>query len=172
MRSVKLILREDVSNLGDAGDLVSVKVGYARNFLLAQGKAILATESKIKELEHNKRVVEAMLVKELKDLEALRDRLQSLALEVVAKAGDEGKLFGSVTTAQVAQLLSEKGFEIDRRKIALAEPIKQVGDHVVPVRIRRELVAEVKLKVTPEEAPVAESEPSADEFEDSEAPTE
>jgi len=172
MRSVQLILREDVPSLGDAGDLVRVKVGYARNFLLPKGLAILATESKIKELEHNKRVVEEKLAKEFKDLEALRDRLQALRLEVVAKAGDEGKLFGSVTSAQIAELLSEKGFEIDRRKITLAEPIKQAGDHVVPVRIRRDLVAKVQLTVTPEEAVAAETSAPAGELEEAEAPTE
>jgi large subunit ribosomal protein L9 len=151
MRSVKLILREDVPGLGDAGELVRVKVGYARNYLLPQGRAILATESKIKQLEHNKRVVAEKLAKELKDLEALRDRLQSLELEVVAKAGEEGKLFGSVTSAQVADLLAQKGFDIDRRKIALREHIKEVGEHTVPVRLRGELVAELRLKVSAEE---------------------
>ena len=151
MRSVKLILREEVPGLGDPGDLVSVKVGYARNYLLPQGKAILATESKIKQLEHNKRVISEKLAKELKDLEALRDRLQALELEVVAKAGEEGKLFGSVTSAHVADLLAEKGFEIDRRKIALREHIKEVGEHTVPVRLRGEFVAELKLKVSAEE---------------------
>jgi hypothetical protein len=99
MRSVRLILREDIPGLGEAGDLVGVKVGYARNYLLPQGKAILATESKIAQLEHTKRVVSEKLGKELKDLETLRDRLQALELEVVAKAGEEGKLFGSVTSA-------------------------------------------------------------------------
>ena len=151
MRSVRLILREDVPGLGEAGALVGVKVGYARNYLLPQGKAILATEAKIAQLEHNKRVVSEKLGKELKDLAALRDRLQALDLEVVAKAGEEGKLFGSVTSAHVADLLAEKGFEIDRRKIALREHIKEVGEHTVPVRLRGELVAEIRLKVSAEE---------------------
>ena len=151
MRTVNLILQEDVPALGDAGDLVKTKVGYARNYLLPKGKAILATESKIKQLEHNKRVVEEKLAKQLKDLSALRDRLQNLALSFVAKSGEEGKLFGSVTSAHVAALLSEKGFEIDRRKIVLAEPIKEVGDHKVPIRLRGEVVAEVTVSVTAEE---------------------
>lgn len=151
MRTVNLILQEDVPALGDAGDLVKTKVGYARNYLLPKGKAILATESKIKQLEHNKRVVEEKLAKQLKDLSALRDRLQNLALCFVAKSGEEGKLFGSVTSAHVAAMLSEKGFEIDRRKIVLAEPIKEVGDHKVPIRLRGEVVAEVTVSVTAEE---------------------
>ena len=151
MRTVNLILQEDVLALGDAGDLVKVKVGYARNYLLPKGKAILATESKLKQLEHNKRVVEEKLAKQLKDISALRDRLQDLTLSVVAKSGEEGKLFGSVTSAHVAALLSEKGFEIDRRKITLSEPIKEVGDHKVPIRLRGEFVAEVTVSVTAEE---------------------
>ena len=151
MRTVNLILREDVPALGDAGEVVKVKVGYARNYLLPKGKAILATESKINELEHNRRVVEDKLAKQLKDLTALRDRLQNLELSVAAKSGEEGKLFGSVTSAQVAALLSEKGFEIDRRKVGLAEPIKEVGEHKVPIRLRGELVAEVTVNVIAEE---------------------
>lgn len=152
MRSVRLILRDEVPGLGDAGDLVKVKPGYARNYLLPQGKAILATESKIQELEHHKRVVGEKLARELNDLNAARDRLQALDLEFVVKAGEEGKLFGSVTSAQVAELLSEKGFAIDRRKIRLVEPIKEVGEHAVPVRLRKGIVAELTVKVTPEEA--------------------
>jgi len=151
MRTVNLILQEDVPALGDAGDLVKTKVGYARNYLLPKGKAILATESKIEQLEHNKRVVEEKLAKQLKDLSALRDRLQNLSLSITAKSGEEGKLFGSVTSAHVAALISEKGFEIDRRKIVLSEPIREVGDHKVPIRLRGELVAEVTVSVTAEE---------------------
>ena len=151
MRAVRLILREDVPSLGDAGDLVRVKVGYARNYLLAKGMAVLATESGIKELEHNQRVVSEKLAKETKDLGALRDRLQAVVLEVAAKAGEEGKLFGSVTSAQIADLLSEKGFDIARRTIVLPDPIKEVGEHKVPVRLRKEIVAELTLKVSAEE---------------------
>ena len=81
----------------------------------------------------------------------LRDRLQSLSLEVSAKVGEEGKLFGSITTAQIATLLGEKGFDIDRRKITLDEPIKQAGDHSVPIRLASDLIAQVPLKITPEE---------------------
>jgi large subunit ribosomal protein L9 len=155
MRSVSLILKEEVPGLGDPGELVKVKVGFARNFLIPQGKAVLATDSRVLELEHTKRLVAEKLAKELKDLRAVRDRLQSLDLEVVAKAGDEGKLFGSVTSANIADLLIEKGFEIDRRKVLLAEPIKEVGEHTVLLRLRKDVVAELKLKVSPEQATAA-----------------
>ena len=150
MRQVKVILREAIPSLGAAGDLVGVKVGYARNYLLPQGKALLATESKVRQLEHHKRVVAEKAARDLKDLEALRDRLQSLSLEVTARAGEEGKLFGSVTTANIAELLADKGFSIDRRKIELAEPLKEAGDHVVPIRLGSGLTAEVALKISAE----------------------
>jgi large subunit ribosomal protein L9 len=150
MRQVKLILRESVQGLGEAGDLVGVKVGYARNYLLPQGKALLATESKVRELEHHKRVVTEKAARDLNDLKALRDRLESVALEVTARVGEEGKLFGSVTTAHIAELLAEKGYTVDRRKIQLSEPLREIGDHVVPIRLQRDLTAEVALKISAE----------------------
>jgi large subunit ribosomal protein L9 len=150
MRQVKLILRESVRGLGEAGDLVGVKVGYARNYLLPQGKALLATESKVRELEHHKRVVTEKAARDLNDLKALRDRLESVALEVTARVGEEGKLFGSVTTAHIAELLAEKGYEVDRRKIQLGEPLREIGDHVVSIRLQRDLTAKVALKINAE----------------------
>jgi large subunit ribosomal protein L9 len=150
MRHVKLILTDAVASLGEAGDLVDVKVGFARNYLLPKQKAILATESKVRELEHHKRVVMGKVAKEMKSLEAVRDRLQTTALEVTARVGDEGKLFGSVTAAQIAELLAEKGFEIERRRIVLEEPIKEAGDHRVSIRLHRDVIAEVALTVRPE----------------------
>ena len=150
MRQVKVILSEAIQGLGDAGDLVGVKVGYARNYLLPQGKALLATESKVRELEHHKRVVTEKAARDLNDLKALRDRLESVALEVTARVGEEGKLFGSVTTAHIAELLAEKGYKVDRRKIQLSEPLRELGDHVVPIRLQRDLTAEVALKISAE----------------------
>lgn len=151
MRHVKLILRESVHSLGEAGDLVSVKPGFARNYLLPQGKAILATESKVRELEHHKRVVAEKVAREMKTLEALRDRIQSEVFEVSARVGEEGKLFGSVTAAQIAELLAGRGIEIDRRRIGLDEPIKEAGEHEVSVRLHRDMSARVRLRVRPEE---------------------
>ena len=148
MGQVKLILRADVPKLGNAGEVVSVKPGYARNFLLPQGKAALASEAKVNELEHHKRLITEKVARDLKDLSAARDRLEQLQLEVEAQAGEEGRLFGSVTAIQIAELIGEKGIEIDRRKIDLAEPIKEIGEHSVPIRLHREVIANVKLKVT------------------------
>ncbi len=149
MSLVRLILREDVPKLGDAGDAVSVKPGYARNFLIPQGKAVLATESKLKQFELQRTVIAEKIAKEQKDLEAAAARLEGLTVEVSAQAGEEGKLFGSVTAQQIAELLEEKGFVIDRRKIDLAEPIKMVGEHSVSVKFRGDVSASVKVIVSP-----------------------
>jgi large subunit ribosomal protein L9 len=147
MGQVQLILSEDVHALGDAGDLVSVKPGYARNYLLAKGKAILATAAKVKEFEHKNRVITEKLAKELKDLEAVKIKLEGIELSFEAKAGEDGKLFGSVTAQQIADQLAAKGVEVDRRKIALSEPIKSVGDHDVKLKLRGDLVASLQVKV-------------------------
>ena len=151
MDGVKLILRESVPSLGEAGDLVTVRPGFARNFLLPQGKAILATEGNVRELEHKQRVVAAKVAKERKEHEALRDRIQGVALTVRARAGEEGKLFGSVTSAQIAELLAAAGVEVDRRRIQLDEPIKELGEHAVEIRLARDMVARVKVTVAAEE---------------------
>ncbi len=155
MTQVKLILREDVPSLGDAGELVSVKPGYARNYLIPQGKATFATEANVRELEHHKRVVEAKLAKELESLQAVRKHVEKIRLEVTARAGEEGKLFGSVTAMQIAELLKAEGIEVDRRRVQIKEPIKALGDYTVPVKLHRDLVADVKLKVSPAEPETA-----------------
>ena len=156
MSQVSLILTESVHSLGEAGDLVSVKPGFAHNFLLSQGKAILATESRVKELEHHKRVVAEKAAKELKDLDAAKQQIEAIHIEIKVRAGEEGKLFGSVTSAQIAERLAEKGFEIDRRRIELKDSIKAVGEHTVPVKLHREVVASLVVSVVGEGAPAPE----------------
>ena len=151
MRQVTLILREPVHSLGEAGDVVKVKPGFARNFLIPQGKARVATAANVRELEHHKRVVAERVAKELKSLVAVRDRIESLFVEVVARVGEEGKLFGSVTVLQIAEQLAAQGVEVDRRKIDLPEPIREVGEHTVPIKLHHDLVAKVRVKVSPEE---------------------
>ena len=150
MGQVKLILREDVPSLGNAGDLVIVKPGYARNYLVPQGKATPATEANMRELEHNKRVVAEKVAKERTDLEVVKDRLEALELAVHARVGEEGRLFGSVTAQKIAELLAEQGHKVDRRRILLAEPIKEAGEHTVHIRLQADLHAEVKITVTAE----------------------
>ena len=151
MSLVKLILRDDVANLGEAGDLVTAKPGYAHNYLIPKGKADFASESQVKQLEHQRRVIEARRAKDLKDLQAVDQRIRAITLEVEAKAGEEGKLFGSITNSQIAELLAAKGVEIDRRKIQLSEPIKSVGEHTVTIKLRSEVSSEIKLVVVAEE---------------------
>jgi len=147
MGTVQVILREDVVKLGDAGDLVSVKPGYARNYLVPQGKAMLATAQRVNEVEHQKRVIAEKLAKELGDLEAVKAKLSGISLEFEAQAGDEGKLFGSVTSQNLAERLAEKGLDVDRRKIVLDEPIKTVGTHKVSIRLRSDVIAEFTVDV-------------------------
>ena len=148
MGNVQVILSEDVHALGDAGEIVSVKPGYARNFLIPQGKALIATAERVNEVEHQKRVISEKLAKELKDLTAVKSKLDATQLEIAAQAGEEGKLFGSVTAQNLSELLSEKGLEVDRRKIQLSEPIKTTGEHTVSIRLRSDVIAEFTVKVT------------------------
>lgn len=147
MGTIQVILSEDVHSLGEAGDVVSVKPGYARNYLVPQGKALPATAERVNQVEHQKRVIGEKRAKELKDLEAVKGKLQGMALEIEAQAGEEGKLFGSVTAQNLAEMLAEKGLEVDRRKIVLDEPIKTLGEHTVSIRLRSDVVAEFKVTV-------------------------
>lgn len=151
MSQVKLILSDGVPGLGEAGDLVHVKPGFARNYLVPQGKAIFASEARIKELEHHQRVVAEKVAKELKDLKAVKAKVESLKLEVKARVGEEGKLFGSVTSANIHELLVGEGIEVDRRRIELKDPIKEAGEHKVPVKLHRDVVADLTVTVVPED---------------------
>jgi large subunit ribosomal protein L9 len=147
MANVQLILREDVNNLGEAGDLVAVKAGYARNYLIPKGMANLATKGNVNEIEHHKRVVAERVAKLHKDGINERDRLQAVVLTIEMQAGEEGKLFGSVKSANIAELLKEKGIDVDRRKIDLDQPIKELGEHKVKIQLYRDVVALVQVNV-------------------------
>ena len=117
--------------LGSAVDLVRVKPGFARNYLLPQGKAAIATKAKVKELEHQKRVITEKLAKELKDLEAVKHKIESIVLEFTAQAGEEGKLFGSITAANIAEQLGEKGIEVDRGFVEVFGGSLEVADTIL-----------------------------------------
>ncbi len=147
MALVQVILSEDVHALGDAGEIVSVKPGYARNYLVPQGKATLATSERIHQVQHQQRVISEKRAKELSDLESVKAKLGGIHLEIEAQAGEGGKLFGSVTAQNLADLLAEKGLEVDRRKIVLKEAIKTIGEHKVAIRLRSDVVAEFKVTV-------------------------
>ena len=147
MGLVKVILREDIPRLGDAGDLVGVKPGYARNYLIPKGIAIPATAEKVKEVEHHRRLIAERQVELLKDLKGASAKIRSMELTFEAAAGSSGKLFGSVTTAQIASRIAEQGVEVDRRKIQ-CDAIKTVGDHDIKIRLHKEMLVDVTIKVT------------------------
>jgi len=147
MRNVQVILREDVQSLGQAGELVAVKPGFAFNYLIPQGKAIAATEASKRELEHQRRVITEKVRRELELLEGERKKIDGVVVEISAQAGEEGKLFGSVTVVQIAEKLAEQGLDVDRRRIDLAEPIKTLGEHSVVVKLHRQVTATIKVKV-------------------------
>ena len=147
---VQLILRDDVPNLGKIGDVVRVKPGYARNYLLPRGLAVEASPKNLRVLEHQKRVIAAKADREHKSAEASAKRLDGLQITVRARAGEEGRLFGSVTNMDVERLLADKGFQVDRRRILLDEPIKQLGTYPITVQVGRAARATVQLTVEAE----------------------
>src|SRR5579885_224140 len=150
--AVEIILREDVPNLGKIGDVVRVRPGYARNYLLPRGLAVEASRGNLRQLEHQKRMIAAKAERERKAAEAAAARLEGLTLRVRARAGEEGRLFGSVTNLDVERLLAEHGHGVDRRRIARGEPIKQLGTDPIVVHVGRGVQATVQLVVeAPEE---------------------
>jgi large subunit ribosomal protein L9 len=150
MAMMQVILRDDVPNLGRPGDVVKVRPGYARNFLLPRSLAVEANPKNLRAFEHEKRL--ALLKREAKRSEALKvkDRLEQLTIEIPARAGEGGKLFGSVTNIDIERALGGQGINLDRRRILLAEPIKELGEFVVPVRVDADVEANLKLKVAAE----------------------
>jgi len=147
---MKVFLREEVKNVGKIGEVVSVSDGYARNFLFPKKLAVEANTKNIKEFEHNKRVIQERAAKIKDSWKATADNLSALTLEIKAKAGEEEKLFGSVTTMDIAEALKARGFEIDKKKISLEEPIKRLGEYSVEVKIHPEVSATIKVQVVPE----------------------
>ncbi len=147
---MQVILLEDISSLGKAGDLVKVSDGFGRNFLIPQKKAILATEKNIKVLEHQKRLVQHRMAKTKKDVQRMVQEIETLSCTFAKAVGESGKLFGSVTTMEIEAYLKENGIEVDRKKIHLEEPIKSVGMYTVPIKLRPDVVANLKVWVVQE----------------------
>ncbi len=148
--AVEVILRDDVPSLGKIGQVVRVKPGYARNFLFPRGLAVEANRKNLHVLEHQKRVIAAKADRERKSAEGAAQKLNGLKLTVAARAGEEGRLFGSVTNIDVERLLADKGFQIERRRIELADPIKQLGTYPIIIQVGREVRATVELTVVAE----------------------
>ena len=140
---MKVILQKDMKNLGKIGDVVKVKDGYGRNYLLPRGIAINADEKNQRVLAHQKRVAQSLAAKELAKAEELANKIKENALSFKMESGDGGKLFGSVTTRDIAEALAEKGIEIDRRKISLEAPLKEIGRHEIEVSLTREVNATI-----------------------------
>ncbi len=145
---IEVILREDVPSLGKAGQMVRVKPGYARNFLLPRGLAFEATDGNRKRIDAEGKARDAKATADRAEAQALADKLAALTLNFSTKAGEDGKLFGSITSSDIAHELAAKGFAIDKRKIELEHPLKHLGFHSVPVRLTHDVHAEVKLNVT------------------------
>ncbi len=151
---MEVILREHVDNLGRRGDIVKVADGYARNYLLPRKLALLATDGNKKVIDRERVKFEAKEAEEKKVAEAIGDRINNIDVEISRKVGETEALYGSVTTADIADALHAKGLDIDRRKIVLQEPIKRLGEFEVPVKLHRDVQTHIKVRV------VAEGQPS------------
>lgn len=147
---MKVILTEDVDDLGRAGEILNVKDGYGRNYLIPRKKALPATPQNIQKMEKMKKELEAARSKARSEAENLSERIRSLSLTLSRKAGEGDKLFGSVTSMDIQRALKEEGVEVDRKKILLQEPIKSLGVFHVPVRLHSEVTTEVKVWVIQE----------------------
>lgn len=145
---MKVILKENIETLGHIGDVVKVAPGYARNYLLPKGLAVEATEKNAKELEHHKRQLAYKKNKAMESARLLAGKLEALSISLAHKAGEEGKLFGSVTNMEIAAALKAQGFDIDRKTITLHDPIKQLGEYSIPVKVHPEVSATLKVTVT------------------------
>jgi large subunit ribosomal protein L9 len=150
---MEVILREHVDNLGRRGEVVKVADGYARNYLLPRKLALLATEGNKKQIEREREKFESKELEEKKVAEAVGERLAAIEIEIARKVGETEALYGSVTSGDVAEVLHAKGFDIDKRKLVLQEPIKKLGDYSIPVKLHRDVTTNLKVRV------VAEGEP-------------
>jgi large subunit ribosomal protein L9 len=147
---MEVILREHVDNLGRRGEVVKVADGYARNYLLPRKLALVATEGNKQQIERERAKFEAREAEERKTADAVAVRLANVEVEIRRKVGETEVLYGSVTSADIAEALAANGFEIDRRKLHLQEPIKKLGEYDVPLRLHRDVILPIKVKVMPE----------------------
>jgi large subunit ribosomal protein L9 len=170
MATTKILLREDIENLGGRGEIVKVKAGYARNYLLPQGMATLATKGNVKQIDNERSALLKKAAGERATAEAQAEQMGNITLSFERKAGETGQLFGSVTSMDIADAIKAKGYEIDRRKIVLKDSIKETGDYTVNVKLHREVTLAIPVTVTAEggaapEAKIAEAPQAAPEVE-------
>ncbi|TAL36564.1 MAG: 50S ribosomal protein L9 [Spirochaetes bacterium] len=147
---MKVILQKDIPSLGEAGDIKDVSEGYARNFLLPKKMVILANDSSQKAIEHQKKLIKIKKDKRKKQSEKLVEALTALEIKIGAQVGEEEKLFGSVTTMDIARKLKELGHVVDKRKILLEEPIRKTGDYEVSIKLEEGMIAKIKVSVMKE----------------------
>ena len=159
---MKIILKEDITNLGYKDDVVEVKNGYGRNYLIPQGKAILATPSALKVHAENLRQHAHKLAKIKSDAEAIAASMQGISLTIPAKVSESGTIYGSVSNIQIAEALEAAGHKVDRKIIMLKETVKHIGEYVATVRLHKEVAIEIPFKVI-SDAPVQEEAPAAEE---------
>ena len=159
MANTTILLREDIEALGGRGEIVKVKAGYARNYLLPQGLATLATKGNVKQIEQERAALLKRASEEKATAELQKEQMGVIELAFERKAGDGGTLFGSITSMDIAEALQAKGYEIDRKKIALRQPIKETGEYTVNVKLHREVVLPVPVKVTAEGGEIVEAKP-------------
>ena len=150
MAHTKVLLREDIDDLGARGEIVRVRAGYARNYLLPRNLAVEATAGNVKGIEQERAALLKKEAKERATAEGQSQQMGSLVLEFKRKAGEQGALYGSVTSMDLAEALKERGYEIDRHRIHLREPLKRLGEYTVPVRLHREVTVDLQVKVAPE----------------------
>ena len=147
--SIEVILKEHVEHLGRRGEVVKVASGYARNFLFPRKLALAVTDDNKRQIERERAKAEARDADELKVAQAMATTIENLEISIGRRVGENDTLYGSVTTSDIADALAARSVTIDRRKIALAEPLKSLGDHAVPVRLHRDVTAQLKVKVVP-----------------------
>ena len=157
---MKVILRADVENLGALGDVVNVRPGYGRNYLLPQGIAMLVTEGNLKVFELERKKLEAKMAEVRSKASSLGERLTNTAVVITMRVGENDKLYGSVTTAMIADNLAAQGIDVDRRRILLDGPIRNLGDHPVRVRLHADMIFELKVSVVAEERLDHDNEPA------------
>jgi large subunit ribosomal protein L9 len=150
---MEVILREHVDNLGKRGEIVKVADGYARNYLLPRKLALPATDANRKHVERERKIVETREAHERTQAEAIAARLTTLEIVITRRVGETDQLYGSVTSSDIADTLKASGFEVDRRKLILPEPIKTIGDHEVPLKLHREVTVPLKIHVVKEDEP-------------------
>ena len=152
---MEVILRDHVEKLGKRGEIVKVSDGYARNYLLPRKLALPATDGNRKHVERERKIMEGREAEEKSQAEAIASRLSTVDITIARRVGDTEQLYGSVTASDIAEFLKTKGFEIDRRKLILPEPIKTIGEHDVPLKLHRDVTAPLKVKVVKEGAETA-----------------